>query len=350
MKKRTGRGKSLCALIVFALLVSSAVYYKYDEVRANSSTKKAVAADSAQPGGETAADTAEEPSEVTTLKIAYLPITHALPLFETAKLLEENNSSVRIELVKYGGWSELMDALNTGRVDGASVLIEMAMKAKEQGIPLKLELLGHRDGNVVITSNEIQSADELAGKTFAIPNPQSSHNILLQILLEKNGLSTDDINVVEMTPAEMPAALQNGQIDGYCVAEPFGAKAVDAGIGHVLATSEELWPDSICCGIVLNEDAVAGKEAALETFRAAYEEAGEALDEEESTAIATEYLGQNAEIVKLSLQWILFQDLDVTESAYDSLTDKMKTYGLSQTPPDYESFVRTSGSASDAAE
>lgn len=350
MKKRTGIGKSLCALIVFALLVSSAVYYKYDEVRANSSTKKAVAADSAQPGGETAADTAEEPSEVTTLKIAYLPITHALPLFETAKLLEENNSSVRIELVKYGGWSELMDALNTGRVDGASVLIEMAMKAKEQGIPLKLELLGHRDGNVVITSNEIQSADELAGKTFAIPNPQSSHNILLQILLEKNGLSTDDINVVEMTPAEMPAALQNGQIDGYCVAEPFGAKAVDAGIGHVFATSEELWPDSICCGIVLNEDAVAGKEAALETFRAAYEEAGEALDEEESMAIATEYLGQNAEIVKLSLQWILFQNLDVTESAYDSLTDKMKTYGLSQTPPDYESFVRTSGSASDAAE
>ena len=126
---------------------------------------------------------------------------------------------MRIELVKYGGWSELMDALNTGRVDGASVLIEMAMKAKEQGIPLKLELLGHRDGNVVITSNEIQSADELAGKTFAIPNPQSSHNILLQILLEKNGLSTDDINVVEMTPAEMPAALQNGQIDGYWDAE-----------------------------------------------------------------------------------------------------------------------------------
>ena len=69
MKKRTGRGKSLCALIVFALLVSSAVYYKYDEVRANSSTKKAVAADSAQPGGETAADTAEEPSEVVNLKL-----------------------------------------------------------------------------------------------------------------------------------------------------------------------------------------------------------------------------------------------------------------------------------------
>ena len=87
----------------------------------------------------------------------------ALKGVDAAKLLEENNSSVRIELVKYGGWSELMDALNTGRVDGASVLIEMAMKAKEQGIPLKLELLGHRDGNVVITSNEIQSADELAG-------------------------------------------------------------------------------------------------------------------------------------------------------------------------------------------
>ena len=335
MKKRTGRGRNLCALLTFALLVSSAVYYKYDEVHADSRAPKTEAAAEAGTGSE------DGTGEVTTLKIAYLPITHALPLFEASKLLEERGSNVQIELVKYGGWSELMDALNTGRVDGASVLIEMAMKAKEQGIPLTLELLGHRDGNVVITSDAIQNAENLAGKTFAIPNPQSSHNILLQILLEKNGLTKEDINIVEMTPAEMPSALQNGQIDGYCVAEPFGAKAVDAGIGHVFATSEELWPDSICCGIVLNEEAVAGKEEALKVFRNAYKEAGDALDEAESTAIATEYLGQNTEIVKLSLQWILFQNLDVTESAYDSLTDKMKTYGLTQTPSDYAGFVRS---------
>lgn len=323
MTKTKKRIQTVAALLVLALLVSSAVYYKYDSLRS----------------GWQAADA----QETVTLKIAYLPITHALPLFEAKKLLEEENSNVQVELVKYGGWSELMDALNTSRVDGASVLIEMAMKSREQGIPLKLAMLGHRDGNVVITSEGITEPSQLKGKTFAIPNTQSSHNILLQTLLEKNGMSADDVKILEMAPTEMPAALQSGQIDGYCVAEPFGAKAVDAGIGQVFATSEELWGDSICCGIVLNEDAVKDKGSAIETFREAYKDAGAKLDEKESAAIAEKYLGQNKNIVGLSLQWISFDDLNVTKTAYDSLTDKVKSYGLSSQPPSYEDFVLQQG-------
>lgn len=312
--------KSFFAILVTVLLVGSAVYYKYDDVTTTS-----------------VAEASEQ--ETVTLTIAYLPITHALPLFEAAELLEEQNSNVQIELVKYGSWSDLMDALNSGRVDGASVLIEMAMKSKEQGINLTLSLLGHRDGNVIITSNDIETGDQLAGKTFAIPNTQSSHNILLQLLLEEYGLTLDDIEVVELAPAEMPAALQSGQIDGYCVAEPFGAKAVDAGIGKVFATSDELWDDSICCGIVFNADAIADKLDAVEVFEEIYEEAGELLTEEESERIAIEYLDQEESIVDLSLQWISFTDLEVTESAYESLTEKIISFGLSDSPPDYESFV-----------
>lgn len=319
------KAKAVCALLVLALLVSSAVYYKYDDVHAGRT-------DAASGAGQKA-------QEEVTLTIAYLPITHALPLFEAKKLLEKEHSNVKVELVKYGGWSELMDALNTGRVDGASVLIEMAMKSREQGIPLKLAMLGHRDGNVVITSDEIQTADQLAGRTFAIPSPQSSHNILLQTLLQQNGMDANDINIVEMAPAEMPAALQSGQIDGYCVSEPFGAKAVDAGIGHVFATSDELWPDSICCGIVLNEDAVSSKQDAVREFESIYRKAGEKLTEDECKTIAKEYLGQNANITELSLEWITFDDLDVTESAYKTLTDKIMEFGLSTAPPDYSSFV-----------
>src|SRR5665647_339362 len=82
------------------------------------------------------------------IKIAYLPITHALPLFVEAELQKEN-PNYKIELVKYGSWAELTDALNTGRVDGASVLIELAIKAKEQGIGLTAVALGHKDGNVI---------------------------------------------------------------------------------------------------------------------------------------------------------------------------------------------------------
>ncbi len=309
--------KTLAALLTTVLLAASAGYYKYDEAAAQARGRQ----------------------EALVLKIAYLPITHALPLFETQRLLAEREDGVQIELVKYGGWSELMDALNTGRVDGASVLIEMAMKAKEQGIPLTLSLLGHRDGNVVITSNEIQNGGQLRGKTFAIPNPQSSHHILLQTLLEKNGLKASDVTIIEMAPAEMPSALQSGQIDGYCVAEPFGAQAVDAGLGHVFATSHELWPDSICCGIVLNQEALKGKEAAAALFEKAYQEAGASLTEQKAREEAEEYLGQKPDIAALSLQWISFQELKVTRQAYEELAEKVKAYGLSEEPPSYDAFA-----------
>ena len=43
--------------------------------------------------------------------------------------------------------------------------------------------------------------------------------------------------------------------------------------------------------------------------------------------------------VTFSLEWITFDDLDVTESAYKTLTDKIIEFGLSTAPPDYSSFV-----------
>ena len=306
---------AIVALVATLALVATAVYYKVDDIGIGAS------------------------DEQTTITIAYLPITHAVPLFKAVEQLEAENSNVHVELVKYGGWAELMDALDSGRVDGASVLIEMAMEARSQGIPLQLSLLGHRDGNVVVASNEISSADQLKGKTIAIPNQQSSHNILVQQLLGEYGLSAGDVTLVEMAPAEMPAGLKSGQIDGYCVAEPFGAKAVETGVGHVLATSDELWENSICCGIVFNTQATAEKQAALKTFKEAYLSAGNSLTKEEAIQIAVDNLGQDEQTSEQSLQWISFNDLSVTEEAYEKLRQEVIKYGLNDNPPSYDEFV-----------
>ena len=53
-------------------------------------------------------------------------------------------------------------------------------------------------------------------------------------MLKKNGMSYEDVNVVEMAPAEMPAALSENRIAGYVVAEPFGAMAVAMEKGKVI--------------------------------------------------------------------------------------------------------------------
>ena len=195
-----------------------------------------------------------------TIKIGYLPITHAGPLYMDAHVHKGDHENYNIEMVKFNSWPDLMDALNTGRVDGASVLI-VAMKAKEKGIDLKAVALGHKDGNVLISSKEIQHTQELKGKTFAIPHKFSTHNLLLYETLKKEDITYEDVNVVEMPPAEMPAALAGNQIAGYVVAEPFGAIAVKLDKGHVLQNSDDIWPNSYCCVLVLRNDFIQNNQA-----------------------------------------------------------------------------------------
>ncbi len=274
------------------------------------------------------------------VKIAYLPITHSLAALEEADELETGDG-IKVELVKYGSWPELLDALKTGRVDGASVLIELAMKSKQEGIGLKAVVLGHRDGNVVIVSNDINTAADLKGKTFAIPHRQSSHNILLNETLATAGLTVDDVNVTELAPTEMPSALASGQIDGYCVAEPFGAMGVSLGAGKVLYSSEELWPDSLCCGLVLTDKFIEERPEQAKEFVQSYKAAGNNLDKEKAKEVAKKYLSQTDDVLDISLQWISYNDLDITEETYGQLVERVKEYGLSDNPPAYSDFVKT---------
>ena len=53
--------------------------------------------------------------ELKTVRVAYLPITHAFTGICHKKELETADGPVHVELVKYGSWPELMDALNTGK-------------------------------------------------------------------------------------------------------------------------------------------------------------------------------------------------------------------------------------------
>ncbi|MDD5953433.1 MAG: ABC transporter substrate-binding protein [Oscillospiraceae bacterium] len=319
MKKRI-----LTSLITGALLVSTALSL----TACGSQQSQAGATDAAQTSG-----------EKTTVSIAYLPITHALPVFELKNELEADNSNLQVELVKYGSWPELLEALNTGKVDAASVLVELAMKSKQENNDLKLAALGHRDGNVIVANDTIQSVKDLKGKTFAIPHRQSSHNILMNLALQEAGLTAEDLNVVELAPTEMPSALTSGQIDAYCVAEPFGAKGVSLGKGHVLKTSEELWKDSLCCGLVLNGSFIEKNGETAKTLVKSYEAAGDHLDKTTAFDVAKQYLGQDDDILKTSLQWISYNDLAIEQKVYDSLTKKMVEFKLTDNPPTYEDFV-----------
>jgi NitT/TauT family transport system substrate-binding protein len=283
-------------------------------------------------------------NEVKTVKIGYLPITHALPLYVQNDLSTNNSKNFKVELVKFGSWTELSDAVNTGQVDGASMLIELAMKSKEQGIDLKTVALGHRDGNVVVVSKDITQVADLKGKTFAIPHRLSTHNVLLYKMLKENGLTVNDLNVVELPPPEMPAALSEGRISGYIVAEPFGAKAVVTGKGKVLFESQDLWKDSVCCGLVLRNEFIKNNPTVAAEFVKEYVKAGERAESKDPEVLdtAAKYMKVEPDVLNLSLQWISYDNLKLEEKDYNELSQYLVEMGQMKNPPTYSEFVDNS--------
>lgn len=290
-------------------------------------------------GGEASSTTASQ-EEKKTIKIGYLPITHAVPLFmeneQTGKF-----ENFELELIKFGSWPELMDALNTGRIDGASVLITLAMKAKSQGIDLEAVALGHRDGNVLVVGNDINEVQDLKGKSFAIPHKFSTHNVLLNQMLEQNGLQYEDVNVIELPPAEMPAALSEGRISGYVVAEPFGAISVQIGNGKVLYQDQDIWQNSLDCVLVLRSDFIESESKAAEEFVAQYVQGGELaeLKDDHTHEVSSKYMKVEKDVMDLSLQWISYDDLHIQEQPYKELVNSITSMGLFEDPPTYEEFV-----------
>lgn len=277
-------------------------------------------------------------SDVSVLKIGYLPITHAGPLYIDDAF---QNEAYEVELVKFGSWPDLMDALNTGRIDGASVLIELAMAAKEQGIDLKAVALGHTDGNVLVSAPDVESVADLVGQSYAIPHKYSSHNLLLYEMLKKEGVAYADVHVVEMPPAEMPAALAERRIAGYVVAEPFGAQAVVLEKGKVHYHSDEIWPDSYCCVLVLRNEWIESRRDVVGAFVTDYVKAGVAAHAKDAQAYQAfeKYMKVDKEVLDLSLEWISYDALRIEEEPYEKLSTLMVEMGLTENPPTFKEFV-----------
>jgi NitT/TauT family transport system substrate-binding protein len=279
---------------------------------------------------------------VRTVKLAYLPITHSIPLF----ILKDDTDSkpggnIAVELIKFGTWPELVDALVSGRVEGAVMFIEFAMKAKEQGIDLKAAALAHRDGATMIVAKNIGSAVDLKGKTVAIPEQFSTMNILLHLALESAGVAYSDLDVIVLPPPEMPVALSEGRVAGYIVADPFAAISVVNGKGKILFTADQIWKNSVCCGLILHNGFITGDRAAARELVRGYRAAGAAADLKNDRVfrLASKYMTANPEVLKISLETISYSNLDLREEDYAQLVKYLADYDLLKNSPSYADFV-----------
>src|SRR5581483_521639 len=81
--------------------------------------------------------------------------------------------------------------------------------------------------------------------TFGMVYPFSCHNYELRYWLAAVGIDPDrDVRLVVIPPPFLVDAMRAGQIDGFCVGEPWNSVAVAAGVGTIVTPTTAIWPHS----------------------------------------------------------------------------------------------------------
>jgi NitT/TauT family transport system substrate-binding protein len=157
--------------------------------------------------------------------------------------------------VRFNAFPEIKESLLAGHLPATFMLAPMAMALRQQGVPLKIVYLGHRDGTALVVHKDsgILTVGDLRGKRVAIPNRFSNQHMLLRKALKEQGMSIDDVELLEMPPPDMPAGLYSKSVDAITAGEPFMAQTEMDGYGRVLYQAKEIWPDFISCVMVVSQ-------------------------------------------------------------------------------------------------
>src|SRR5437879_348855 len=142
-------------------------------------------------------------------RIGFLPVTCHLTCPVTDFINKQMTGNNIFEPVRFNGWPELKEAYLSGYTPATFILAPMAMALREQGVPIKIVYLGHRDGSAVMVhkDSQIYRMEDLRGKRIAVPNRFSNQRLLVFRALKQAGMSIKDIDLVEIPPPDMPAAL-----------------------------------------------------------------------------------------------------------------------------------------------
>jgi nitrate/nitrite transport system substrate-binding protein len=178
---------------------------------------------------------------------------------------------INATIVKGASWAAIRDSLSNGDIHATHMLLGMPI-ASTLGLlgspkkPMVIPWLLNRNGQAITMKAEWKgkvAADPKAVKpfaveakakgaplTFAMTFPPGTHAMWMRYYLAAGGVDPDkDISLITIPPAQMVTNMKIGKMDGFCVGEPWGARAVADGSGYTAITTQEIWkdhPEKVC--------------------------------------------------------------------------------------------------------
>ena len=263
-----------------------------------------------------------------------------------------NGGTAQFAYQKFTGWPEIKEALMSGDLQAAYMLAPLVMDLADKKVPVKIVSIGHRSGAVIMvrTDSDYRTFRSLAGKRVAIPSRFAVDYLFLRKMLAMEGMTTDDVEVVEMAPADMPAALYVNGVDAYCTGEPFGAAAQSAGYARPLSMTRDEWPRYMCCVLTVREELMQSNPALVQELVDHVLGAGVWLDQRAANretaiqlAAGRDYFNQDPAILRFVMKEppdrVTYGDLRMVPREFDELMQLSVEAGTLTHPVPYATYV-----------
>jgi NitT/TauT family transport system ATP-binding protein len=256
---------------------------------------------------------------LTRLSIGYIPLLDAAPLIVAQEMGFASEEGLTLDLQPAPSWSSVRDMLAFGRVDAAHMLspvpVATALGLGGAGRAISALSVLSMNGNVIGVSNSLAARLRDVGHDFGfddaekagrdliraaqgplrigVPFPFSMHAELLYYWLSALGLpAPQSVNIRTVPPPLMGAAIEAGEIDAFCVGEPWGSQAVEQGVGTLLLPGCAIWscaPEKV---LAVRSDWAEQEQALMGRLVRAVWRAGRWLGNADSPLLASELLGR----------------------------------------------------------
>jgi len=209
--------------------------------------------------------------EVSDLKFGIIALTDCSPIVIAHEKGFFKKYGINSTVSKGASWAAIRDALSNGDIQATHMLIGMPIAStlgllgsprrpmvipwilnrNGQGITLKAELKGKvADDPKALKPFVDEAKAKGAPMTFAMTFPPGTHAMWMRYYLAAGGIHPDkDVALITIPPPQMIANMKIGKMDGFCVGEPWNARAIADGIGYTSVNTQDLWkdhPEKVC--------------------------------------------------------------------------------------------------------
>ncbi|MBD2149583.1 ABC transporter substrate-binding protein [Pseudanabaena sp. FACHB-1277] len=226
----------------------------------------------------TAATTAAAPvnaadaPETTKAKLGFIALTDASPLIiALEKGYFKKYGMTDVEVLKQASWGTTRDNIvlgsDAGGIDGAHILTPMPYLIAEgkitngNKVPMYILARLNTNGQGISVANNFKddkiglksdvlketfAKQKAAGKDLkcAMTFPGGTHDLWIRYWLSANGVDPDkDVSTIVVPPAQMVANMKAGNMEAFCVGEPWNARLVAQNSGYSALITGELWKD-----------------------------------------------------------------------------------------------------------